>query len=238
MHSRDQSQFLKIHLAKGQPTNSIRRHDNFDVLRPLKPIQLIQQLQHGPLHLRVASSTSALTSRATNGINLVHEDDTRRVLSGHDEQLPDHPTTFTDVFLHQLTSTDSDEFAVGMMCHRTRQQSLSRTGRSVEQNALGLGDTQSLEELGVLDGQLDDLLDFFNLFVEPTDHLVGAVGDLLDHHEGDEWINFVGKDFVDGVGVGAEGDTEGHLELRDIDFWVNVDDWESKRFIKSVYRGW
>jgi len=32
-------------------TNSIRGHDDFDVFRRLEPIQLVEQLQHRPLHL-------------------------------------------------------------------------------------------------------------------------------------------------------------------------------------------
>jgi hypothetical protein len=51
----------------------------------------------------------------------------------------------------------------------------------------------------MFDGQLDDFLDFFNLLVETTDHLVCTVGDFLNHHEGDKWVNFVGENFVDGV---------------------------------------
>lgn len=40
---------------------------------------------------------------------------------------------------------------------------------------LRLCDSEGLEELRVLDGQFDHFLDFFDLFVQTTDHLVGGV---------------------------------------------------------------
>ncbi|KAA8581569.1 hypothetical protein FQN60_003150 [Etheostoma spectabile] len=52
-------------------------------------VQLIEQLQHCPLHLAV-TTRSALQARRPNGVNLVHEDDGGCMFSGHDEQLTHH----------------------------------------------------------------------------------------------------------------------------------------------------
>lgn len=130
------------------------------------------------------------------------------MLASHDEELAHHSRTFTNVLLHQLGSTDTDEAAVGVVCDGTRKKRLSSTGRTVEQDTLGLGNTETLKELRVLDGQLDDLLDLLDLLVETTDHLVRRVGHLLHHHERDERIDLVRQDRVEEVRVGAQGDAE------------------------------
>ena len=41
-------------ISSNQLTYPVRRHDHLDVLRRLEPVQLIQQLQHRPLHLRIS----------------------------------------------------------------------------------------------------------------------------------------------------------------------------------------
>ena len=69
-----------------------------------------------------------------------------------------------------------------------------------------MSDTERLEEFGVLHGQLDDLLDLLDLFVQTTDHLVRRVWHLLDHHEGNKGVDLVGEDLVYCVRVGAESD--------------------------------
>ena len=91
--------------------------------------------------------------------NLVHEDDRRRVLPRHHEQLPDHAGPLADVLLDQLRAGDADEGAVGVVRDRAGQQRLARSGRAVEEDPLRLRDAEGVEELRVLDGELDDLLD-------------------------------------------------------------------------------
>jgi len=194
---RDQSTRHDRSEEETEGRKEIKAH--LDVLRRLEPVQLVQQLQHRPLHLRVTSST--LVPRTSDTINLVHEDDTRRVLPRHHEQLPDHPASLSNVLLHELRSTDSDEPTVGVMSDCTGEQGLSSSRRTVKEDSLGLSDSESVEEFWVFDGQFDDLLDLLDLLVETSDHLVRRVGDLLDHHEGDEGIDLVGEDLVEFVGV-------------------------------------
>jgi hypothetical protein len=94
--------------------------------------------------------------------NLVHEDDRRRVLPRHHEQLPDHAGPLADVLLDQLRAGDADEGAVGVVRDRAGQQRLARSGRAVEEDPLRLRDAEGVEELRVLDGELDDLLDLLS----------------------------------------------------------------------------
>lgn len=115
------------------------------------------------------------------------------------------------------------------------QERLARTRWAVQQDTLGLGDAQGVEEFRVLDGQLDDFLewcrigyllntplrlleicnkvlatsmnihistkiklkvltmlinqysfiylDFLDLLVEPSNHLISGIGHLFDHHK-------------------------------------------------------
>jgi hypothetical protein len=110
----------------------------------------------------------------------------------HDEEFSDHSRSFSDVFLDQFRTGNTDESTVGMMRHRTREQGLPRSRRTIQQHTLGLCDTQTLEQFRMLDRQLDDFLDFLDLAIETADHFVCRVGNFLDHHEGDEGVDLVG----------------------------------------------
>ena len=70
-----------------------------------------------------------------------------------------------------------------MVRHGPGQESLAGARGPVQEDTLGLGDTQGLKQLGVLHWQLNNLLDLLNLLVQTSDHLVGGVRHLLDHHQ-------------------------------------------------------
>lgn len=101
------------------------------------------------------------------------------------EDRTNHARPFSNILLHELTPADPDELAVRVVRDGPRQEGLSSSRRAVEEDSLRLGDTEGVEELRVLDGELDDLLDLLDLLVQSSDHLVRRVGNLLDHHEGD-----------------------------------------------------
>ena len=88
-----------------------------------------------------------------------------------------------------------------MVSDGTGKKGLPSSRRTVKEDTLRLSDTKGLEEFRMLYWQLDDLLYFLYLLVQTTDHLIGAIGNLFDHHERDEWVNFVWKDFVNCVGI-------------------------------------
>jgi hypothetical protein len=119
------------------------------------------------------------------------------VLPRLDEQLANHPRTFSIVLLHELGTADADEAAVGVVGDGAGEERLSGSGRAIEEDTLRLGDAEGVEEFGVLDGQLDDLLDLLDLLIQAADHLVRRVGDLLDHHERDERVLLCRQDRVD-----------------------------------------
>jgi hypothetical protein len=77
----------------------------------------------------------------------------------------------------------------------------------------------------MLQTQLDDFLDFLDLLVQATNHVVCAVGHLLDHHEGDEGIDGRGKQLLELVRVAEQGDALAGGEFADIDAVGDIDDW-------------
>mmetsp|Transcript_24537 Transcript_24537/g.69981 ORF Transcript_24537/g.69981 Transcript_24537/m.69981 type:complete len:218 (-) Transcript_24537:661-1314(-) len=103
-----------------QNINTIGSHDNLDVLGGFKTIQLIQKFQHCSLNLGVSTTSPFTTStRATDRVNFIHKNDGRSGLTGHDEEFTDHPATFTDVFLHQFRTRNTNKGTVGVVSHRS-----------------------------------------------------------------------------------------------------------------------
>lgn len=77
-----------------------------------------------------------------------------------------------------------------MMSNCSCQKSFTRTWGTIHQNTLWLSDTQRFEDLRVLDWQLDDFLDFFNLLVKTSNHVIGRIWNLFDFHQRNQWIHF------------------------------------------------
>ena len=201
----------------------ISNYTDFNVLLGLETIKLIEQLQHSSLDLRVATR-AALDTSGSNRVDLVHEDNRRRVLTSHHEQLSDHPRTLTDELLHELTARDTNERALGVMSDGASKKRLASTGRTVEKHTLRLCNSECFEQLGVLNGKLNDLLDLLDLLVETSHHLVCRVGNLLDHHERHERVDFVRQDLVKQVAVVLERHARVRCHLRHVDVLVHVDD--------------
>lgn len=145
------------------------------------------------------------------------------MLPCHDEELANHAAAFANVLLHQLGTRHADELAVGVMRHRSGQQGLAGAGRTVEQDALWLCDTKRLEQLWMFEAQLDDLFDLLDLLIQTTNHVVSAVWDLFDHHEGYERVDGRGEHLFEFVGVREERYALACCELGDVDRVGNID---------------
>ena len=147
------------------------------------------------------------------------------MLAGHHEELPHHPAPLTDILLHELRPGHTDEFAVGMVRHRSRQQRLPRPRRPIKQDTLRLRNAQTLEEFRVFEAEFDHFFDLLDLLVEAADHVVRGVGHFLDHHEGDEGVDGGGEEGGEFVGVGEEGDSFAGGEFGDVYAFCHVDDY-------------
>ena len=80
------------------------------------------------------------------------------------------------------SSGHTNERTIRVVGDRTLEKGLPGTRRAIY-DTFGLRDAEGPEEFGVLDGQFDSVLDFLNLLVETTDHLIRAVRDLVDRYE-------------------------------------------------------
>mmetsp|Transcript_2966 Transcript_2966/g.5482 ORF Transcript_2966/g.5482 Transcript_2966/m.5482 type:complete len:378 (-) Transcript_2966:7-1140(-) len=204
-----------------QNVDAIRRHDDLDVLRGFKAVELIEQFQHGPLDFGIAT---AIAARRSDGIDFVHEYNGGRRFSCHDEQFAHHATAFSNVLLHQFGSRDADEGAIGVVGHGASEQRLARSGRAVQQDSLGLRDSQTFKEFGMLNGKFNDFLNFHDLFFQTPNHVVGGIGYGFDLHQAHERIDLGGKDLVQSVRIVAKCHTRIGFERMNVNILVQIDD--------------
>lgn len=113
-----------------------------------------------------------LLTLGSDGINLVDEDDGRRVLLRLLECLAQIGLGFTGHLGHDLGAVDQEEESTGLIGHGASHQSLTSTGRAVQEDTTRWLDTDGLEELRMTKGQLDELTDLGHLLPAATDIIV------------------------------------------------------------------
>ena len=94
---------------------------------------------------------------ASDGVNLINENDAGRVLLTLLEQIADAAGAYADEHLDEVRTGNREERNVGFSRDGSRQEGLTRAWRSDEQHALGDASAQLLELLWVLQ-EIDDLL--------------------------------------------------------------------------------
>ncbi len=150
----------------------VRGRDEDDVVLQLEAVHLDEQLVQRLLALVVATAQTG-AAVATDGVDLVHEDDARRRLLRLLEQVAHTAGADADEHLDEVRAGDGEERHARLAGDRAREQRLARAGRPVEQHALGDARAERLELLRVL----EELLDLLELL----DGLVTA-GDVLERH--------------------------------------------------------
>ena len=183
----------------------VGRGDDDDVRVGVEAVHLDQDLVEGLLALVVAA-TEAGAALAADRVDLVDEDDARRVALGLVEQVADAARADADEHLDELRARDAEERHARLACDRTGHQGLAGAGRSDEKDAARDARAERVELLRVLQ-ELDDFLELrlglvdAGHVVERDDRLVaeehpgaalaeaeclviGALG--LAHHEEDE----------------------------------------------------
>ena len=131
----------------------------------VEAVHLDQQLVEGLLALVVAAAHAG-AAVPPDGVDLVDEDDGRRVGLGLLEQVTDPRGADTDEHLDEVRAGDRVERHAGLAGDGTGEQRLAGAGRAVEQHALGDLGAHGLE----LGRVLEELLDLLELL----DRLVGA----------------------------------------------------------------
>ena len=139
--------------------------DQDDALALAEAVHLDQQLVEGLLAL-VMAAAEARTALPAHRVDLVDEDDARRVLLGLLEQVTHPRGADADEHLHEVRARDGEERHTRFAGHRAREQGLAGAGRAVQQHALGDLRAQGLIPAGVLEEVLD--------LVELLDRLVGT----------------------------------------------------------------
>ena len=120
---------------------------------------------------------------ATDGVELVDEDDRRLVLAGDREQPADAGGTEAGEHLHEGSGRLGEELGAGLVGDGLGEQRLAGAGRPVQEDPLGHLRAEGLELPGVAQ-ELDDLLELSLGVVDAGDvregdRLTGARLDLL-----------------------------------------------------------
>jgi hypothetical protein len=122
----------------------ISRHEHFNVPPWIKPIQLVNQLQHGPLHL-IIPTCPIIKPCTANGVDFVEEDDTRLLTSCHFEELANHTCALANVFLDQLGTNDANKGCICAIGYCAGAESLAGS-RGTEQEDTFWGINSELDE--------------------------------------------------------------------------------------------
>ena len=128
-----------------------------------KAVHLHQQLIQGLLPL-VMAAAQARAPLAAHSVDLVNKHDSRGVLLGLLEQVPDAAGAHAHVQLHEIGAGDGQEAHAGLPCHGLGQQGLAGAGRAHQQHALGNPGPQRQVLLGVLQ-ELHDLPELLLLLI-------------------------------------------------------------------------
>ncbi len=105
---------------------------------------------------------------AADGVDLVDEDDGRRIGLGLFEEVADAGGTHTHEHLDEVRPRDREERHPRLARDRAGEQGLAGSGRAVEQDSLGDLGTHRGEAGGLLE-ELLDLLEFLDSFLGPGD---------------------------------------------------------------------
>ena len=156
--------------------------DEDDAAADVEAVHLDQQLVEGLLALVVAAAHAGAAVPA-DGVDLVDEDDGRRVLLGLLEQVADAAGADADEHLDEVGAGDGEEGDAGLAGDGARQQRLAGAGRAVEQHALGDLGPDGLELRG-LGEELLDLLELLDRLLAAGDVVEGGLRGVLVGHLG------------------------------------------------------
>ena len=131
-----------------------RRNDDYGVAA-LEAIHLTENLIESLLAFVMASAKSR-AALASDGVDLVDENDRRSLSFSRREQVANTTGSHTDKHLDKFTTVDAEERHARFTGNRSGQQCLSRSRRSDQQSTLGHTATKFLE-LGWVLKEFNDL---------------------------------------------------------------------------------
>ena len=168
---------LTIETARAQQrriehVGTVGRRDQDHAFIGFKAVHLDQQLVQGLLALVVAAAEAG-AAMATDSVDLVDEDDARRVLLGLFEHVAHAAGAHAHEHLDEVRTGDGEERHVGFAGHRAGDQGFAGAGRTDQQHAARNSSAEPLILAGVAQ-KFDDFLQI----------LLGLVdaGDVLERH--------------------------------------------------------
>ena len=163
---------LAVEAARAQQrgvehVGTVGRGDEDDPTAHVEAVHLDEQLVERLLALVVAAAHAGAAVTA-DGVDLVDEDDGRRVLLGLLEEVADAARADTDEHLDEVGAGDGVERHARLARDRAREEGLAGSGRAVEQHALGDLGADGLE-LGRVGEELLDLAELLDRLLAAGD---------------------------------------------------------------------
>ena len=135
----------------------VGRGDDDDVRVRVEAVHLDEDLVQGLLALVVAAAEAG-AALAADGVDLVDEDDARRIALGLVEQVADAAGADADEHLDELRAGDAEERHPGLTRHGAGQERLAGARRPDEEHPARDARPERVELLRVLE-ELDDFLE-------------------------------------------------------------------------------
>ena len=152
---------------------AVRRREHDDALRAGEAVHLREDLVERLLALVVAAEAAATAARAADRVELVDEDDRRRLLLGLLEEVAHARRADADDHLDELRRAEREERHVGLAGDGAREQRLAGAGRAGQQDAL----RDRGAELSIAVGVLEEVDDLDELLLDLVD-----AGDVVERH--------------------------------------------------------
>ena len=170
---------LAVEAARAQQrlvedVRAVGRRDEDDALAVAEAVHLHEELVQRLLALIVAAAGTSATAGTTHGVDLVNEDDARRLRLGLLEQVAHAGGTDTDEHLHEVRARDGEERHARLACDGAREQCLTGARRAVEKDAARNLRAERVVAFRVLEEVLD-LHELFHGLVR-TGHVLKRVG--------------------------------------------------------------
>mmetsp|Transcript_28895 Transcript_28895/g.66128 ORF Transcript_28895/g.66128 Transcript_28895/m.66128 type:complete len:385 (+) Transcript_28895:271-1425(+) len=186
-------------------------HDDLDVPPFVEPVELVEQLEHGPLNLAGAPRL-AVVALGSNRVDLVDEDDGGGHVVGHPKELAHELGPVSQIFLDEFGADHPEKGGGGVVGHRLGQEGLAGARLAVEDDPLGRFDADVLVELRMGQGKLDGLFDLLDLRLKTADVRVGLEGGLVDFHHRDHGVRVVAQDSHHAHGLVVQQDAAAGLQ--------------------------
>ena len=160
-----------------QNIRAVGGSDDDNALIRTKAVHLHKQLVERLLALIVAAAHAG-AAVAADGIDLINEDDGRRILFGLGEQVAHAGGAYTDVHFHEVRTGDGKERDIRLARYGAGQQRFTGAGRADEQDALRDARAQIIELERVLE-EFDDLAELLLFLIRTGDVVKGGLALLI-----------------------------------------------------------